>query len=427
MSEELFRKEVMAERRGQRLGGIALQPPVFGWVFLCAGMLVMAAILGLLIFGHYTRHERSEGTLVPNGGIQNVVSSQSGVVTRILVAEGSQVRAGQALIEVSGEQSSATLGETHSAVAAQLKIKQGQLHSELTQAEQLASVQQQDIAARITMLRTQSKQIDEQIALQKQRVESSNALYEQWVALRASGMVTKLQVLQQHDTALQNEMQLKEMNRQLLDTEQQLSQAEGSLKQIPFNLQTKRNELGRQIADIEQALLENEAQRAIVLRAQSDGVVGNLMVQVGHAVESQKTLMTILPANAELQAELWVPSRAIGFTSVGDRVVLRYQAFPYQNFGEQYGRIGALSHSAIAPGELSKLLGKDVTEPRYRVLVNLDRQNVPAYGKFETLKPGMAVDADILLERHRLIDWVLEPLRGMSKSWRGDIGGEAAR
>jgi membrane fusion protein len=427
MNEGLFRKEVLAEKRGQRMGGIALQPPVFGWIFLCVGMLVVASIFGLLFFGRYTRHERSEGTLVPNGGIQNVAPSQPGIVTRILVAEGSQVHAGQALIEVSGEQDSAALGETHSAVAAQLKIKREQLHSELAQAEQLSSVQQQDIATRISMLHTQSRQIEEQIALQKQRVDSSNALYEQWAALRASGIVTKLQILQQHDSALQNEMQLKDMNRLLLDAGQQLSQAEGSLKQLPFNLETKRNELGRQIADVEQALLENEARRAIVLRAQTDGLVANLMVQAGQPVESQKILMTILPVNAQLQAELWVPSRAIGFTAVGDRVVLRYQAFPFQNFGEQYGRIGALSHSAIAPGELSKLLGRDVSEPRYRVLVNLDRQNVPAYGKFEMLKPGMAVDADILLERHRLIDWVLEPLRGMSKSWRGDIGGDPAR
>lgn len=427
MNEGLFRKEVLDERRGQRLGGISLQPPTFGWIFLCAGMLVVASILGLLIFGRYTRHERAEGTLVPVGGIQHIAPAQSGMVTRILVTEGSQVHAGQALLEVSGEQDSATLGETHSAVAAQLKLKRDQLKSELTQAEQLASVQQQDMTTRISMLHTQSTQITEQIALQKQRVDSSNALYEQWAALRASGIVTKLQILQQHDAALQNEMQLKDMNRQLLDVEQQLSQAEGNLKQLPLSLRTKLSELDRQIADVDQALLENEAQRAIVLRAQADGVVANLMVQPGHPVAAQETLMTILPANAQLQAELWVPSRAIGFTAVGDRVVLRYQAFPYQNFGEQYGRIGALSHSAIAPGELSKLLGRDVSEPRYRVLVNLERQNIPAYGKYEMLKAGMTVDADILLERHRLIDWVFEPLRGISKSWRGDVGGEQAR
>jgi membrane fusion protein len=427
MTEGLFRKEALDAQRGEELGSIQLQAPRFGWIFFCIGGLAVVALFAILIFGRYSRHERADGALVPTGGLLNVAPLAPGSVVRTLVTEGEQVHAGQALAEISGDQDSAALGDTHAAVSAQLRIKRTQLQSELQEARQLATVQQQEMSTRTGMLRAQIEQLNDQMALQKQRVQSSNALYEQWTTLRANGMVTKLQVLQQQDAALQNEMQLKEMNNQLLAIKQQLSQLVGAQKEAPVVLQTKLNELGRQSADIEQAISENEAQRVIVLRAQTDGTVVNLLVHAGQPVGVQQTVMTLLPAHAELQAVLWIPSRAVGFVARGDRVVLHYQAYPYQRFGEHYGRVEQVSQNAVSPIELSKLLGRDMKEASYRVLVNLDQQNVQAYGKPEVLRPGMALDADILLDSRRLIEWLAEPLRGMMPSRHDDSGATGAR
>jgi membrane fusion protein len=117
-----------------------------------------------------------------------------------------------------------------------------------------------------------------------------------------------------------------------------------------------------------------------------------------------------------LQAELWLPTRAAGFLETGNRVVLRYPAFPYQKFGRHSGRVVEISRSATAPSELTSLLGRPVNEPFYRVLVQLDAQKVNAYGRAEALKPGMTVNADILLERRRLIEWLLEPIYSVRRS-----------
>jgi membrane fusion protein len=78
-----------------------------------------------------------------------------------------------------------------------------------------------------------------------------------------------------------------------------------------------------------------------------------------------------------------------------------------------------VSRSATSASELTSLLGRTVSEPLYRVLVALDQQTVSAYGRLEPLKPGMTVDADILLDRRRLIEWVLEPLYGIRRSFQG--------
>ena len=57
------------------------------------------------------------------------------------------------------------------------------------------------------------------------------------------------------------------------------------------------------------------------------------------------------------------------------------------------------------------LLGSAIqAEPLYRVTVRLAKQAITAYGKQESLKPGMALEADVLGERRKLIEWLLEPL-----------------
>lgn len=167
--------------------------------------------------------------------------------------------------------------------------------------------------------------------------------------------------------------------------------------------------------------METEARGALAVSAPVTGVVATQLVKPGQAVQAGQPLLSLLPGNGTLEAELLVPSRAIGFIEPGDRVLLRYQAYPYQKFGHQQGTVARISRSALNQGEVQTLLGVAAqSEPLYRVTVRLAKQAITAYGKPELLKPGMALEADVLGEKRRLIEWVFEPLYSL----RGKVGGE---
>jgi membrane fusion protein len=73
----------------------------------------------------------------------------------------------------------------------------------------------------------------------------------------------------------------------------------------------------------------------------------------------------------------------------------------------------------LSSGELGTLIGNaQQGEPFYRITVTLARQTVTAYGKVELLKPGMLLEADVLGEKRRLIEWVFEPLYSL----KGKVG-----
>lgn len=415
MTQSLFREEVLAARRNGSLGSIRLQAPRLAWVFVGVGVLAVTVIIGLLLGGHYTRSEQVSGSLVPSRGLLGLAPSSPGIVTRVLVDEGDVVRAGQPIVEISGEQTSSSFGDTDAAVATQLQIKRARLQADLGDQERLAGLQKKDLQSRIVLLREQIVQMEQQVKLQKQRAGSARALYDAWANLGNAGVVSKLQLAQQHDVLLQNLVQLKAAEGQTSQLRQLRKQLQGQVAQLPATVSVKRNSTVRALADVDQALAQNAARRSFVLRAPANGTVANILVHSGQTVIPQETLVTVLPSHSRLLAELWVPTKAIGFIRAGEPVVIRYHAFPYQKFGQHIGRVQKISRSAVSPKDVMRLVGENISDPRYRVEVALDAQTVLAYGTHEMLLPGMTLDADIQIDRRRLLEWVFEPLYGFAR------------
>jgi membrane fusion protein len=95
-------------------------------------------------------------------------------------------------------------------------------------------------------------------------------------------------------------------------------------------------------------------------------------------------------------------------------VLLRHLAYPHQKFGSHRARVLAVSRNPLLPGELGYAPPDGSREPVYRIKVALDSQSVAAYGRNEPLQAGMQVEADILLDRRRLIEWIFEPLLSLA-------------
>lgn len=107
-----------------------------------------------------------------------------------------------------------------------------------------------------------------------------------------------------------------------------------------------------------------------------------------------------------LQAQVWVPDRAIAAIRQGTPAVLRYRAFPYQRYGVQHGRVVAIAAAASSPDEVHRRSGLRPDAPAWSVQVELDRQRIGT----QALQAGMRVDAELQLEQRRLYEFVLAPL-----------------
>lgn len=157
---------------------------------------------------------------------------------------------------------------------------------------------------------------------------------------------------------------------------------------------------------------------ATVVRAPRDGVVTAIQAYPGQRSFATQPLMRLIASDAHLRIDLYVPSRSIGFVKPGNIVQLRFQAFPYQKFGVHQGRVKSVSMTSVPASELAfPVSSHDPSRDAFYVVqVAMERGYVEAYGSHEPLLSGMAVDADIWLDRRRLAEWILEPLFRHSRS-----------
>ncbi len=411
----LFRQEVIAARHDW-LGTIELAMPLPYRLLAAASLIACTALSAFLIFGSYTRHEDVLGELVPSQGLLIAATPAAGTVARVLVHEGDMVARDQALVDISTDIDNPAIGKTRTAISEELKAQRSRYVHTLQDQERLTAQKEHGLTSRMAILREQMHQLDAQLTIQLDQAQSAHALWQKLQPLSSSGFVSVVQLEQQKSAALAAQAECAALRRQRAEIEQQLAAQQDQLNQLPLKAEAERVELQQKIAGLDQTLAQNESQRAIVLRAAQAGIVSSLAMKNGQAVLAGQRMLSLVPEGSQLQAELWLPSRAIGFVAPGDHVLLRYQAFPYQKFGHQIGDIAEVSRSAVGANELTTLLGRKVEEPMYRVTVHLQQQSIFAYGKTENLKPGMMLDADILLERRRLIEWLLEPAFGFTRN-----------
>lgn len=430
-TQNQFQHKAPKARPHPALGSIQVNtPPAFWAVSLLATTFVISSAVYLYL-GHYTRTATMTGMLVPTAGLMTLSATGPGQVLQVDVHQGDRVLAGQTLASFEDPLNSAALGNTRELISSELESERKGLQQDLVTQSALSASQMTSTEANITNLEAQVTQIDGQLELQQREAAMTAKLLKSILPLRKQGIVSIYDMQQQQISSFNAELQVKALNRERLSLTQQLSQARQQLRQIPLTLASQENVTRNKLAQVAQNLAQNEAQREWVLKAPRTGIVSTLLMKLGQPVTTGQPLLTMVPAGSRLEAQLLVPSSAIGFVHEGQRVVLRYQAFPYQKFGLHFGEVEQVSRSALSPQEVAMLVGGQVTAPLYRVMVRLNDQYVQAYGEPVALRPGMALSADIRLDRRRLIEWILEPLYGfgrrmMTQSATMKSGSEAA-
>jgi membrane fusion protein len=404
----LFRPDAVAAHRRNELGRIVIVRPVTLRAMGAAFAAVAAALAALAYFGTYTAHRTLRGRLVTERGSIDVRSPQLGTVLEKRVSEGRVVERGDTLYVISSERMSSARGATQQAIGDQLGNRRRSLLDEIANTRALAHLERESTAESIAMLTAEARQLDDATAGQAERTDLARAIAERYERMRTMGFVSEEHLLGKSADLLEQRGRLHSLARERSNVARQLADLRSRVATADVRYENQIAELTRAIAETELQIAENEARRAISVVAPDAGIVTGVRADVGEPVDSAAPLAFIVPVGSALQARLYAPSRAVGFLVVGQDVLLRYEAYPYQKFGHYRGRVTAISQTALAPAAAERAGGSG--EPMYEVAVALERQTVTAYGEPRPLRPGMAVEADVLLETRRLYEWVLEPL-----------------
>ncbi len=408
MPQSLFRPEALAGQHDKLDGEvlIARSPKISLFVWLT--IVFTAVLIGFACWGEYTHKEHVAGYLTPTTGMIRVYSPQVGVVAERYVREGQTVRQGEPLLTVTSERATANADEAQAAMLAGLKQRQAILRLEQNKQSEIDALIGIGIAERIRGLDLEISETRAQLSLQSSRVDSAERTVSRYQALVADGFMSEAAIQQKREELIDQRNKLSQIKRTISSLTHDLGAARAELSASRLRQENNQTAIERQISELEQQLTETDIRRSIVLTAPADGTVTTILTDTGHTAHANMPLLSILPAGAELQAQLLVPTRSAGFIKPEQSVSLRYQAFPYQKFGHHQGEIIEIGRSVIQPNTAS--LPVAVQESVYRVTVRLPRQHIDAYGKTLPLQAEMVLDAAIQIDRRRLIEWVFDPV-----------------
>lgn len=408
----LFRHEACQSHQQLQHGDIIFAKPKTFTFIVSACVIITIGMIAFLCLGSYTHRVTATGQVTPDLGLIKADSPQLGTIAEKKVVEGQEVEAGYPLYIFNSARRS-SLVDTEVLIREQGQVRIRSLQDQINREKMLLKTEQDALMVKLQHLQEEQKVINLLISGAVQKVKLMKDKQNLYKELFERKLVSEQDFLTSRVSVLEQETQLDSFKRESLKLQQQHDEQRLLLNTLPAKVGGQIAEYERTIAVIEQELVAGDFRQQWIVGAPASGTVTSIVGQAGQSFDKGQPLLSIIPRGARLQVHLYVPSSKIGFVNSGDVVYLRFRAFPYQKFGTVKGTISTISQTSSSATELtgtdrvSPLF--DQNEPVYRLIVELNSQEVLINGRKKALQVGMIVDAEIMLEKLSLIEWMVKP------------------
>lgn len=419
---------------------------LYSVTLLCVILLVWA------IFAKLDIVASAEGRLIPETYVKIVQPTEAGIVQEILVREGQFVEAGQVLMRmdakltdadartIRGEfelkrlvlrridaemkgKSMVTEPNDPPELFAQVERQQAARH----QAYADAIAQEQSILGKTQHDLQAANQVLQKLRETVPTYKRSAAAFEK---LGKDGFYSSLAVEEKQRDHIEKEQDLKAQESTVASLKSSVLASERKIMQITSSyrsdLQNERVDTESQFRKLteERGKIEHKS-NLLVLRAPQKGIIKDLATHtVGTVVAPGSVLMSLVPQDEPLQAEILVKNEDVAFVHEKQRVKIKLTSYPFQKYGMVDGTISHLGPDAADPGSTPAKAAGDSSDPaagglRYKALVHLDAQHLQTDGQRMRLSPGMQVIVEIQQGQRTIMEYLLSPVQ---KAWQ-----EAAR
>lgn len=423
----LFRKEVNEHQQSHWAGKALL---LAGWpVWMVASLtgLFLVALLTFLISANYTRRINVSGEIITQPHSINLFSPEQGVITGLFVDTGKPVKKGQPLYQIDVSRVTQA-GNVSTTTLAAIKKQREQIDTIITQL-------QNNKRATLENLQQQLDQYEKAHQVSQSMVDSAqeglNAMkksMQNYGAYQKKGLINTDQLNNQRYLFYQQQTSFQSLNTQSIQESLQITNLRSELVTKAADFDNQISQYGYQRNDLERQLAQADAKGSLLITAPTDGKISSLSVTPGQMVNAGDSLAQLVPAkNSPFFLIAWLPNESLPYVKPGEHINIRYEAYPFEKYGQFPGKVQSVSSAPVSEQELSSYSsaprdanGK-VNGPYYKVLVSLDKNQLNWHGEQLNLSSGMKAESTMFLEKRPLYQWMLSPYYSMKKSVVGPI------
>jgi HlyD family secretion protein len=408
-------------------------------------LILLLALLLWAAFGRLDVVAVAEGKLIPKTYLKIVQPAESGIVRDILVSEGQHVEAGQVLVRMDGNLSEADsksiqqalehktleLRRIDAELSGQAFERQPQDSPELFRRIQAAYLSnrralEDDLAAERASRQRAVQELASALEIQRKLEETLPNYQAQEASFEKLGKVgfaSNLMVMDKKRERIEKEQDLQAQKYNAMSLQASIGQSDRRLAQIQSDyrqkLEAERVAIYAEHQRLEQEWAKQSHRNSLLeLKAPQAGVIKDLATHTPGTVVSPGTvLMTLVPNNEHLLAEVWVKNTDAGFVRQGQEVKVKLSAYPFQKYGMVTGEVFRISaDSTDRSSNNNQQTGAEASQPMnaqfsYRTLIDLQQQHLEFDQDKLTLAPGMQVAAEIKLTDQTVMEYLLSPVR----------------
>ncbi|HTR64010.1 MAG TPA: HlyD family efflux transporter periplasmic adaptor subunit [Candidatus Binataceae bacterium] len=318
---------------------------------------------------------RAEGHLAPRAEPMRLSVPQGGIISRLLVDVGSQVNAGQPLLELD------SFRETADANQDRHELEQAKAESE-------------KYSENARILEAATGNIKQELASEQQVATLVSKQVEELRGGFVGGGVSLFEVqIKERDLA--------ETHARIAQLSSDLNRSEAEARQDRWNeAQTSQKIQGLEI----KLARDSEIKQKTILRAPVAGTVAYIAsLRPGRYLGSNEVAATIIPGSDPLLAEVWIPNDSMRRVRPSLPVRMKLKAYPYQQFGLLPGTLISVDPDANESGS-------------YRAWIKPDRLTLGGHNA-ERLRPGLALTSEIVVDQRTLLDVILDPVRRVGRGF----------
>ncbi|MEY8770533.1 HlyD family secretion protein [Erwinia sp. ACCC 02193] len=424
-NKPLFRMEAVQHLKTKWLGKALLTSGYPAWAVALASMLFFILLLMFILYGTFTRRINVNGEVISLPHAITILAPQQGFITKTWAETGQRVKKGDRLYQIDVSRITLTGNVSVRSSAA--------INQQIALSETIIARLQKNKAATLKNLQHQLAQY--QAAHQKSQTlifEAGNGLSEMRKSMTSygdylrKGLINKEQFANQRYLFYQQQNAWQSLNTQVIQEALQISSLESELLTRGIEYDNQISQYQAQRSDLMRQLAEVDASGTLFITAPSDGKIENMSVTEGQMVSPGDSLAQLTPASSNrYYLMLWLPNTSMPYVHPGDAINLRYEAFPFEKYGQFPGRILSISNVPASYQEMGKyntLPRTDgVIEPYYKVIVSLEESRFSYQGKPLALSSGMKAQATLFLEKRPLWQWMLSPYYDLKKSISGPV------
>ena len=397
------------------------------------GMLYLLAIFTALVLPWAMLSKVDEtgtarGKLEPKGKTFELDAAVAGEVAEIRVKEGETLKQGQVLVKLESDLTRTELQQAqakldgHMNRLSQLQLMKNQLQggTMLTQQQQGKAIAAAQLAKieetqqKLEHSKTQRNIASERLARDQKEVQRYRSLVDE-------GIVAEVQVVAQQRIADATREDLNQASSDMQQAEAQLKaqqeQYQGMLRDNQLTLlgiQRQTKDLDSQIAALQGAINQTKEQIKSLkfqlqqreIRSPIDGILFQLPIQKpGAVVQPGQLVAQIAPQNVPLVLRADMSSQESGFLEVGMPVQIKFDAYPYQDYGIVAGQV-----TWISPNSKMTQTPQGAIQT-FELEVTLDQFHIQTKDKRIALTPGQTATAEVIVRQRRVIDFFLDPFK----------------